>query len=350
VRAPFYFTNAMLVRFVVLVANPDGLRWSFCPLNFLIAMARFITAKLVMLALPFLMVACATTPPIQFKNVIEPQAVPILPLRSDKPIIALVLGSGGYRGFAHIGVIKVLEANDIHIDIIVGTSAGSVVGALYAGGYTGNGIEQIALGLDQENLDDYDISKRGYIRGERLQDFIDRKLNNRSIEQLDRPFVAVSTQLRTGNEVDFNRGNAGKAVRASSSIPGVYYPVQIGDEEYVDGDLKNPVAANVAREMGADIVIAVDISQQPKDNPPPEDIIDILKQSLRIMRQSILEYKLGPAQVVIRPDIGGKLPKMDESGKLGIIKIGEDAAVEAIPRIREWVQIIANEKRLAKSR
>ena len=102
--------------------------------------------------------------------------------------------------------------------------------------------------------------------------------------------------------------------------------------------------------MGADIVIAVDISQQPKDNSPPEDIIDILKQSLRIMRQSILEYKLRPAQIVIRPDIGGKLPEMNEAGKLDIIKIGEDAVVEAIPRIRQWVQIIANEKRLVKSR
>ena len=327
--------------------KPGGLQRSFYPLDFAIAMVRLAFSKFILLALPIFLAACATTPPIQFKNVVEPQAASIEPLHSDKPVIALVLGSGGNRGFAHIGVIKVLEANDIHIDIVVGTSAGSVVGALYAGGYTGNEIEQIALGLDQEHLDDYDISKRGYIRGERLQDFIDRKLNNRSIEQLDRPFVAVSTQLRTGNEVDFNRGNAGKAVRASSSIPGVYYPVQIGEEEYVDGDLKNPVAANVARKMGADIVIAVDISQQPKDNPPPQDVIDILKQSLRIMRQSILEHELMPAQIVIRPAIG-KLPEMDGAGKLSVIKTGEEAAIAAIPQIREWVQKIANEKRLAK--
>jgi NTE family protein len=349
VRAPFYFTNAMLVRFVVLVANPDGLRWSLCPLNLMIAMVRFALSKFILFALPFLLVACATAPPIKFKNVIEPQAVPIVRLQSGKPIIALVLGSGGNRGFAHIGVIKALEANDIPVNIVVGTSAGSVVGALYAGGYTGEEIEQIALKLDQEHLDDFDISKRGYIRGERLQDFIDRKLNNRSIEQLDKPFIAISTQLRTGNAMTFNRGNTGKAVRASSSIPGVYYPVQIGDEEYVDGDLKKPVAVGVAVELGADIVIAVDISQQPKDNPLPEDIIDILKQSLRIMRQSILEDELKPAQIVIRPDIG-KLPEMDEAGKLSIIKTGEDAAIKAIPRIREWVQKIAEEKKLVKSR
>jgi NTE family protein len=307
-------------------------------------MVRFAFSRFILMALPIYLAACATAPPIQYKDVTDPQSITIRPLQSDSPIIALALGSGGNRGFAHIGVIKALEANGIHIDIIVGTSAGSVVGALYAGGYTGDEIEQIALGLDQEHLEEYDISKRGYISGERLQDFIDRKLNNRSIEQLDKPFAAISTQLRTGNEVAFNRGNTGKAVRASSSIPGVYIPVQIGEEEYVDGDLKSPVPVSVAVEMGADIVIAVDISQQPKDNPLPQDIIDILKQSLRIMRQSILESELDSAQVVIRPAIG-KMPEMDTAGKLSIIKTGEDAAIEAIPKIKELMQKIANEKR-----
>jgi len=306
-------------------------------------MVRFAFSKKFLAALPLLLVACATTPPIEFKDVVDPRAVLIEPLKSDKPVVALVLGSGGNRGFAHIGVIKALEANDIPVDVIVGTSAGSVVGALYAGGYSGKEIEHIALELDREHLNDIDISKRGYIRGERLQDFIDRKLKSRSIEQLDKPFVAVSTQLRTGKEMDFNRGNTGKAVRASSSIPGVYYPVQIGGEEYVDGDLKNPVPVSVAREMGADIVIAVDISRQPTGNPSPVDIIDILKQSLRIMRQSILEQELKPAQIVIRPVIG-ILPEMDEAGKLSIIKTGEEAATAAIPQIREWVQKIADKK------
>ena len=312
-------------------------------------MVKFAFTKLILAAVPLLLAACAITQPIQFKNVIEPQAVPIEPLQSDNPIVALVLGSGGNRGFAHIGVIKALQASDIPIDIVVGTSAGSVVGALYAGGYSGDEIEQIALGLDQEHLDDFDISKRGYIRGDRLQEFIDRKLNNRSIEQLERPFAAISTQLRTGKETVFNRGNAGKAVRASSSIPGVYYPVKIGDEEYVDGDLKSPVAVSVAEQMGADMVIAVDISQRPADNPLPEDIIDILKQSIRIMRQSILEHELKAAQIVIRPEIG-KLPELDDAGKLAIIKTGEDATMAVIPQIREIIQRIANDKRPVKHR
>ena len=159
------------------------------------------------------------------------------------------------------------------------------------------------------------------------------------------PFVAIATQLATGNAVAFNRGNTGKAVRASSSIPGVFFPVLIGEDEYVDGDLKKPVPVSVAREMGADIVIAVDISQQPKNNPLQQDIIDILKQSIRIMRQSILARELESAQVVIRPAIG-KTPEIDADSKLLLIKAGEDAATAALPQIREWLQKIANEKSL----
>jgi NTE family protein len=302
-----------------------------------------------LLLLPFLLAACATSPPIQYKDVIEPRAVSIEPMQSVRPIIALALGSGGNRGFAHIGVIKVLEANDIHIDIVVGTSAGSVVGALYAGGYKGEEIEQIALKLDQDRLRDTDLSTRGYIRGEQLQDFINRELKNRSIEQLDKPFIAVATQLGTGNTVAFNRGNTGKAVRASSSIPAVYYPVLIGKEEYVDGDLKKPVPVSVAREMGADLVIAVDVIEQPKDSPPPQDIIDILRQGLRIMRQSVLAHELESAQIVIRPDIG-KTPEINAESKLRLIKNGEDATIAMLPQIREWVKKISNEKLPLKSK
>ena len=293
--------------------------------------------KLILLLWTVQLAACATSQSIQYKDIIEPQAVAIERLQSDLPIVALALGSGGSRGFAHIGVIKALEANDIHIDIVVGTSAGSVVGALYAAGYKSEEIEQIALDLDQDRLRDTDLSTRGYIRGEQLQNFINRELKNRSIEQLDKPFIAVATQLDTGNAVAFNRGNTGKAVRASSSIPGVYYPVQIGEHEYVDGDLKSPVPVSTARAMGADIVIAVDISQQPKDQPFPQDIIDILKQSLRIMRQSVLAYQIESAQIVIRPGIG-KAPVINADGKLRLIKDGEDAAIAMLPQIRELIK------------
>jgi NTE family protein len=314
-----------------------------------VAIMRSAHLKSILLLLPILLAACATSQPIQYKDVVEPQAVAIQPLRSDKPVIALALGSGGSRGFAHIGVIKALEANGIHVDIVAGTSAGSVVGALYAGGYNGGEIERIALDLDQDRLRDTDLSKRGYIRGEQLQDFINRELHNRSIEQLDKPFIAVATQLDTGDEAAFNRGNTGKAVRASSSIPGVYYPVQIGEHEYVDGDLMSPVPVSVARAMGADIVIAVDISQQPQDQRYPQDIIDILKQSLRIMRQSVLAHQIESAQIVIRPDIG-KTPEINADNKLRLIKDGEDAANAMMPQILELIKKTTTQKLSIKSR
>ena len=298
--------------------------------------------RLAMLSLPLLLVACAT-PHLQYKDVVEPQALYMAPMQSSKPVVALALGSGGDRGFAHIGVIKVLEANGIKVDMVLGTSAGSVVGALYAGGYSGAELEKLALEMDREKLKDFDISRRGYVRGEQLQDFINRALKNRSIEQLDKPFVAVATQLSSGRVVAFNHGNTGLAVRASSSIPGVFYPVMINGEEYVDGDLKEPVPVTLARELGADFIIAVDISQQPRDHEELNDIIDILTQSLRIMRQSILANELESAQVVIRPEIG-ITPKIDASSKVHLIKAGEDAASAALPVIREWLQKIAAEK------
>ncbi len=301
--------------------------------------------RLCAILLPWFLVACSTLPPIQYKEVVEPSAVYVAPIVSDRPIVALALGSGGDRGFAQIGVIKVLEANHIKVDMVLGTSAGSVVGALYAGGYDGVALEKLALDMDRDKLKDFVFSKRGYVKGEQLQDFINRALNNRSIEQLEKPFVAVATQLGSGRTVAFNRGNTGKAVRASSSIPGVFQPVMISGEEYVDGDLKKPIPVTLAREMGADFIIAVDISQQAKDHPPLGDIIEILKQSLRIMRQSILSRELEFAQVIISPQIG-ITPEIDAASKLHLISLGEAAANKAMPLIREWLQKIAAEKSL----
>jgi len=300
------------------------------------------------LCLPLLLAACAAPLPMQYRDVVDPEALAMVPMRAAQPVVALALGSGGDRGFAHIGVIKALEAAGIKVDMVLGTSAGAVVGALYAGGYSGIEMEKLALEMDREKLKDYDFSRRGYVRGEQLQDFVNRALNNRSIEQLDKPFMAIATRLNDGRTTTFNHGNTGKAVRASSSIPGIFYPVTIGGDEYVDGDLRKPVPVTLAREMGADFIIAVDISRQPKDAPAPGNIMEILMQSLRIMRQSILSRELESAQVVIQPDIG-PTPQIDESSKLHLIKIGEDAANAAMPLIREWLQKIAAEKALGRA-
>lgn len=254
------------------------------------------------------------------------------------PKIALVLGGGAARGFAHVGVIKVLEANGIVPGMVVGTSAGSVVGALYAGGYSGYDLQKIALQLEQDGVGDYAMPDRGFIKGELLQDFINRALRNRPIEKLPKTFCAVATDLRSGELMAFQRGNTGMAVRASSSVPGVFQPVKVGGRDYVDGGLVSPVPVSVARKMGADIVIAVDIAAKPA-HASVNSTVDVLLQTFAVMMQSLSRYELEQADVVIRPKVGG-VGAVEFEQKNRAIMEGEKGALEALPliqaRLRRW--------------
>ena len=181
-------------------------------------------------------------------------------LHSVRPLVALVLGAGGSRGFAHVGVIKALEAAGIRAEVIVGSSSGSVVAALYAGGYDAQALETMALGIEDSDLIDFTLFGPGRVQGEALQDYVNKVLRNRSIETLERAFAVVVTERATNAMTVFNRGNTGLAVRASSSMPNVFWPVLIEGREYVDGGLTSRVPVPVARNMGADVVIAVDVS------------------------------------------------------------------------------------------
>ncbi|HET8881745.1 MAG TPA: patatin-like phospholipase family protein, partial [Solimonas sp.] len=171
--------------------------------------------------------ACATPPPVPVVETPPPLPPP--------PKVALVLGGGGARGFAHVGVLKLLDTQGLKPDLIVGTSAGSVAGALYAAGYSGFDLQEMAFALDRATIADWSMFGKGLIRGEALQNFVNQAVKNRPIEALDIPFACVATQVATGQAVLFQRGNVGQAVRASSSVPGVFEPVVIGGTEYVDG-------------------------------------------------------------------------------------------------------------------
>ncbi|MFN8762308.1 MAG: patatin-like phospholipase family protein, partial [Burkholderiales bacterium] len=179
------------------------------------------------------------------------------------PKVALALGGGAARGFAHIGVIKILEAHNIKVEIIAGTSAGSVVGSLYASGLNAFELQQMALRMDESVFADWTLGNRGMFRGEALQQWVNQQMNQRVIEQLPRKLGITATDLASGEAILFQRGNIGIAVRASSSVPGVFTPVAINGREYVDGGLTAPVPVQAARSMGGDIVIAVDISTEP---------------------------------------------------------------------------------------
>jgi len=271
------------------------------------------------IALLALLSACANLPD---KSAAPPAA----------PKIALALGGGAARGFAHVGVIKALEAQGIVPDIIVGTSAGSVVAALYAGGANGFELQKLALSMEDGSVSDWVLPDRGFIRGEALQNFVNKALANRPMNALPRKLAVVATELQTGEMTVLRSGDVGLAVRASSSVPGVFQPVRIGGREFVDGGLVSPVPAKVARDMGADFVIAVDISSKPK-NAKVSSMIDVLLQTFTIMSTTVAQYELGQADVVIRPDVGSIGGTDFQSKHLAILE-GEKAAAEKMEQIR----------------
>lgn len=294
----------------------------------------------VLVLLVLVLSGCVTQPVVTDSTLtkVEQEAADIKSptVRRQAPKVALVLGGGAARGFAHVGVIKTLESHGIVPDLVVGTSAGSVVGALYAGGYSGFELQKIALQLEQESVKDLVLPDRGFVKGEMLQNFINKALQNRTIERLNRPFAAVATELQSGETAVFRRGNTGMAVRASSGIPGVFQPVSIGGKEYVDGGLVSPIPVKVARGLGADIVIAVDISSKPRF-AKVSDTIDIMLQTLNIMGQTIGRYELAEADVVIQPQTGMIGATEFDQKHLAILE-GEKAALGALPLIRSKLQ------------
>jgi NTE family protein len=251
--------------------------------------------------------------------------------------IGLALGGGAARGFAHIGVIKALEAQGIVPDIVVGTSAGSLVGALYAAGNNGFALHKLALDMDEAAISDWSVplfaKSTGVLKGEALQNYVNRSVNNLPLEKMKIAFGAVATDLNSGLPVLFQRGNTGLAVRASSAVPSVFQPVSIGNRFYVDGGLVSPVPVRFARQMGADFVIAVNISAQP-DAQPSSSAMDVLLQTFAIMGQSINHYELKDADIVIQPRLGS-MKGNDFPGRNLAILAGEQAAVLVMPEIRQ---------------
>lgn len=285
--------------------------------------------------------ACTATKEIPPPQPIQPPA----PVVVERPParIALALGGGAARGFAHVGVIKALEAQGITPDIIVGTSAGSVVGALYAAGLNGFQIQELSMNMEEEQVLDGSgmyrciaetviSDKRGCIKGQALQDFINTHVKNRTIEKLNRTFAAVATNLGNGEMMVFRSGNTGRAVRASSSVPVFFEPVTINGVDYVDGGLVAPVPSSVARSLGADFVIAVDISDRPQDRSTA-GMTDILWQTFTIFAATINRHEQTSADIVIRPVTSG-LPSTDASARNKAVLEGEKAVAAILPELK----------------
>lgn len=259
------------------------------------------------------------------------------PANTKKPVMGLALGGGAARGFAHIGVIKVLESAGITPDLIVGTSAGSVVGVMYASGMNAFELQRAALALEESTLSDWTIGNRGVLRGEALAQYVNRQVQGKTLENLARPVAVVATDVRSGEPIVFQRGDSGTAVRASSAVPGIFTPVKIGEREFVDGGLSHPVPAAVARRLGAEVVIAVDISARPRNQELP-GTIDVLLQTFTIMGNKIAETELKQADVVIRPDISSIKGTDFASRNIAILE-GERAAQAALADIRRRLNL-----------
>jgi NTE family protein len=277
-----------------------------------------------------LLVSCASTPK------------EIIPSKTAK--IAVVLGAGVSKGFAHIGVLKVLESHKIPIHMVVGTSVGSFVGSLYAYGFNPYELQTIAFDIQKDDVADYIMPDNGFIKGEKLENFVNNKLKYTPIDKFKIPFYAVATNIQTGEEMVFGRGNAGKAVRASCSIPGIFQPVNIGDKYYVDGGVVNPLAVDVARRYGADVVIAVDISSS-FETAAPTGTIETIMKAIDIMYNKMAATQFKNADVVIKPKVG-HIGSSDFTKRHEAIMEGERAAVEAMPAINQIIDKLKKEGRL----
>jgi NTE family protein len=278
----------------------------------------------------------AEPPPVAAAAVVPaPPAAPAVrppPPPKPPPRIGLALGGGAARGFAHIGVIQVLEEAGIRPALVAGTSAGSLVAALYAAGRSGQELQALALAMDEGTLTDWAFPTRGLIRGEALARYVRQHTGGRSIEQLPLPLGILATDLDSGAGVLFRRGDIGAAVRASSAVPAVFQPVRISGREYVDGGLVAPVPVRQAREMGAELVVAVDISTPPEGGATG-DVLRMLLQTFAIMGRSISELELRGADVVLRPTLPG-VSSADFAARARAIQAGREAMQAALPALR----------------
>ncbi len=283
-----------------------------------------------------LLSACSVMGPAPAPQPGPPSPDPTPPPRVLKaPKVALALGGGAARGFAHIGVIQVLEENGIKVDLVAGTSAGSLVAALYASGKSGQEMAKLAETMDEGAITDWSFPLKGLIKGEALARYVRQQTGGKTIEQLPVPLGIVATNLHDGSGVLFRSGDLGLAVRASSAVPAVFQPVEIGARTFVDGGLVAPVPVRHARQMGAEVVIAIDISSPP-DPKTKTDPFSMLMQTVAIMGRSINSLELREADVVLRPDLNG-VASSDFSARKQAIAAGRAAALALLPRLKAAV-------------
>lgn len=287
-------------------------------------------------AASWILSGCAVSPVVP--GIEPPPVVVIQPVVKQPPRIGLALGGGAARGFAHVGVIQVLEEAGIKVDLVAGTSAGSLVAAIYASGKNGVQLQQVSEAMEEAMLTDWTLPlfNRGMLRGEAMARYVNTQVAGRLIEAMPLPLGIVATDLNSGEAILFRRGDTGSAVRASSAVPSVFQPVKISGHEYVDGGLVSPVPVRSARQMGAELVIAVDISSAPEGNPAG-DTLQVLLQTFAIMGKSINTFELRDADVVVRPSLTG-IGSADFGSRRRSIEAGRQAMLARLPQLKAAIE------------
>lgn len=254
----------------------------------------------------------------------------------QRPKIGLALGSGGARGFAHLGVIKVLKEEGIPIDMIAGSSMGALVASFYAAGLDLDQLYRLSTAFRRKYYLDFTVPKMGFIAGKRVKELVRIFTHNKNIEQLDIPVAIVATDLMSGEKVVFKTGPVADAVRASIAIPGIFVPEKWNNRILVDGGVADRVPVSVVKEMGADIVIAVDVSQVKRD-AEITSIFDVIMQSIDIMQKELVSYREIASDVMIRPQVqmysSKSFTNIDD-----IISIGETEARNQLANIRKCLE------------
>ena len=297
--------------------------------------ASLTLTRLMGLVVALVLAGCAvqpTEPP-------RPDEPPVVqPVAKKLPRIGLALGGGAARGFAHVGVIQVLEEAGIKPDLVVGTSAGSLVAAIYASGKNGVQLQQVSEAMEEAMLTDWTLPlfNRGMLRGEAMARYVNTQVAGKLIEAMPLPLGIVATDLNSGEAILFRRGDTGSAVRASSAVPAVFQPVKIAGHEYVDGGLVSPVPVRSARQMGAELVIAVDISSAPEGNPAG-DTLQVMLQTFAIMGKSINTFELRDADVVVRPVLLG-VGSADFGSRRRSIEAGRQAMLARLPQLKAAIE------------
>lgn len=250
------------------------------------------------------------------------------------PRLGLALGGGAARCLAHIGVLQVLRENQVPVHLIAGTSGGALVGALYAAGLDLKWIEELAVRINWRHLVRLNLRRDGLLDTEGLERFVATLIKDQTFDQLRVPLTCVAVDLTSGEEVILGDGRVAPAVRASASIPGIFLPVRYHDRVLVDGGVRNNVPANVARSMGADVVVAVDVSSRDKRlGEPPKNLVQVFMASYDIMQEAQTTRVLQDADVVLRPDLA-QMSGFDLDHVREYVEVGRVAALEALPQIQ----------------